>query len=140
MSDWAGMLAWLSDALNTIAAAAEEVSEEEREWVARSGDFFADQVWADPPDGLLPVAIHVTASNHVTRNDPRAVLARVEASRAILEVHKPWNDGRTATFCSEFEHDEQEWPCPTVLWLAYGHRFDIPGYAPSWAPKGVNEP
>lgn len=67
----------------------------------------------------------------------RAVQARIDAERAIVELHKPWNGGGRVTYCSEFEHDEQEFPCPTLCWLAYGHRFDAPGYRAEWAPEGV---
>lgn len=29
------------------------------------------------------------------------------------------------------------WPCPTLRWLAYGHRYDADGFDTAWAPEGV---
>lgn len=81
--------------------------------------------------------LHEQAGFAPTPGDRAAEEARVAAERMIVELHKPWNGGGRVTFCSEFEHDEQEFPCPTLCWLAYGHRFDAPGYRAEWAPGGA---
>ena len=74
---------------------------------------------------------------HIARHDPRGVLARVEAERAIVELHHRDHE------CSVYDHhgevDNCAWvfmePCSTLRVLAYGHRHDAPGYDPAWAPK-----
>jgi len=88
---------------------------------------------------------------HIARHDPRSVLARVEAERAIVELHRSggklcggdleepshWRD--YCATCGSGEPCEYPvyWPCQTLLLLAYGHRHDAPGYRPEWAPEDV---
>lgn len=98
-----------------------------------------------------------TESNDL--HDPPAVLARVEAERAILTEHEPWIDRRTVglvvqagqrprPLCGrcvcDWRMDDDEdpswrmhgpvaWPCRTVRLLAAGWAH-MPGYRQEWAP------
>lgn len=117
------LVAWLRDCLNTLASLADEVDETERIWhVEGSDDIVGLGVWAphDRSNGLveLPMATSLFAAEHIAHHDPHAVLARVEAERALIEIDN--------SACDDI-----------ARWLAYGHRFDIPGYDPRWAPEKV---
>lgn len=129
----AAMVAWLRDALNTLEAMALEVDETEQVWHVEN----ADEVWAERfDDGLVevPIADSMRHAEYIAKHDPRAVLARVEAERAIVEEHGP-DYSLHEPHCSTCGDVPQvEWPCSTITWLAYGHRHDIIGYDPSWAP------
>lgn len=138
------IVAWLRDCLNTLSVLAGEVDETERVWhVEGSDDIIGDDgVWAphdstsaasrfQPPndcdDGLvsIPIATSLFAGEHIAHHDPRAVLARVEAERRILQL---WE-----------ELDADAWLDLVVIDLAYGHRFDIPGYDDAWVPKWAGD-
>lgn len=58
-------------------------------------------------------------------DDLLPVLARVEAERRILQL---WE-----------EPDADAWLDLVVIDLAYGHRFDIPGYEQAWVPKWAGD-
>lgn len=66
---------------------------------------------------------------------PQSVLARVEAERMILndhEDHNGWCQRCEAPTAGAWHEGVQReaFPCPTIRALAYGHRFDAPGYRP----------
>lgn len=77
-----------------------------------------------------------------------AVAARVLAERAIIDLHKPepletiqacsvcdqwlWARGMTAP-----PGTPDAWPCDTLRWLAYGHRYDAPGWQHVWTPEDL---
>jgi hypothetical protein len=163
------LVAWLRDALNTLEAIAAEVDETEREWIVQASDRGEDVVAAGPgaANDSVPMASSLFAAMHIAKNDPRAILARVEAERAIVAEHGPTRgyrdvfglDGelqfepsddpadltypdaaRLCRACGPGDNWQAaqepygELPCDTLRWLAYGHRFDIIGYDPTWAP------
>jgi hypothetical protein len=73
------------------------------------------------------------------------VAARVLAERAIIDLHEPWdltghgNDpayGYACMICSDADAPG-DWPCDTLRWLAYGHRFDAPGWRQEWTPDAA---
>jgi hypothetical protein len=124
------IVAWLQDCLNTLSVLAEETDETERVWhVEGSDEIVGLGVWTphDCNDGLVrvPMATSLFAAEHIAHHDPRAVLARVEAERRILQL---WE-----------EPDADAWLDLVVIDLAYGHRFDIPGYDHAWAPKWAGD-
>lgn len=84
----------------------------------------------------------------------RSVLARVEADKRVIELHQPdapgrfevafgLDRGRSCTRCEvplppgTAGAEPETWPCLTLRWLAYGHRYDADGFDPAWAPEGV---
>ena len=78
---------------------------------------------------------------------PEKTLARVEAERALLREHRP-RGPRADDGCARCFHsadwtggdDYRDYPCETVRWLAYAHRFDAAGWRVEWAPDGVQIP
>lgn len=112
------------------------------EVVVSSTGYDADQVIVSRADAI-----------HIVRHDPRSVLARVEAERALVVAHSqtgpgsldgpPWGRGPVCLACAETIEDggdrAGEFPCRTLRLLAYGHRHDHPGYDPAWAPEGVED-
>lgn len=77
------------------------------EGVISSSGYDADQVIVSYPD-----------ATHIAAHDPRAVLARVEAERMVMASAQA---------------------IPTADWilyeLAWGHRFDYPGWRDEWHPE-----
>ncbi|MCD2193549.1 hypothetical protein LQ327_09150 [Actinomycetospora endophytica] len=60
-------------------------------------------------------------------------LARIDANRAILREYEMWRD-----FYADPERDERTQAfLDGVRWIAWGLRFDRPGWDPSWAPEGA---
>lgn len=146
-----GFLLWLRDALNTLAVIADDpdewVVDDDHESIVIPG---GDDDWSE--------ARSILRAEHIARHDPRSVLARVEAERAIVELHWSFPLSRQVLGTQFAEHKRENdpdshgcghcttddgplvsWPCPTLRWLAYGHRFDIDGYDQRWAlePAGT---
>lgn len=155
MATMEDLVTWLTgvlDRLGKMARAADadiEVTREtpqvpsERRWLLedrngwRGGDYInSDYVCLGPP-----------LAEHVFGQDPRAVLARVEVEQAIVVEHElvdGWDsdddsEGGEVMLCGRCwpEAYGQPGPCRTLRLLAYGHRYDAPGYDPAWAPEGV---
>lgn len=61
-------------------------------------------------------------------------LLRVHVANTTYYVDKPYYEGCDDGDVPGFHG---QWPCPTLRWLAYGHRFNAPGWLPEWAPDGV---
>lgn len=74
------------------------------------------------------------AALHIAAHDPRSVLARVEAERAILNAAVLARE--IAQGDRDLMNDADQWES-ALGWLAYGHRHDMEGYDPAWAPVGV---
>lgn len=96
------------------------------------------------------------AADHlVTLLSSEAVLARIEADRAILAEHPaeqlyrtrqvdhpPWRWEQVLVSgeffcptCSDADEGPEPWPCRTVRLLASGWRT-MPGWQEPWAPEG----
>lgn len=76
----------------------------------------------------------------------RSGLARVEAERAVVALHRPRGVQGGPPYrwtCVVCDHAPVDWeaygdyPCCTLRWLAWGHQFDAPGWQTAWAPEGV---
>jgi uncharacterized protein (DUF2249 family) len=118
---------------------------------ARDHEPHSEGEWVEQSDRVIDVGNgwditadlgHGTWAKHIADHDPRAVLARVEAERVILALHEGERYGTCAT-CTETgsmlaagDSGSAAWPCDTVKLLAYGHRFDAPGWRAEWAPEG----
>lgn len=75
---------------------------------------------------------------HIALHDPRSALAQVEADRAILALHAPWDTSFTGRLghvalilCSTCEN--KDYPCDTVRARASAYRHR-PGWDPAWCP------
>ncbi len=67
---------------------------------------------------------------HIALHDPRAALARVAAERAILtEIASS-----TAQF-PDFDGGHVSGLENAAMLIAWGHRFDAPGFLAEWAPE-----
>lgn len=82
----------------------------------------------------------VTTVEHVRVYEPAAVLADVEAKRALLRLHAlhvSYLKHTGSSVCSVCEDGKQmglDYPCPTVRLLASAYRHH-PGYRAEWAPE-----
>lgn len=117
-----------------------------------AGDW--DRIWV-----LRDGAAGGSLAPHIARHDPATVLARIDADRQILALHKPTQvqvlrtvvDGQwikeTASgcqYCAELCHSrsglgcaddglDAPWPCETIRILASPHS-SRPGYLEKWRP------
>jgi hypothetical protein len=77
-------------------------------------------------------------ARHIAYNDPRSVLAVVEAHRTLLGLHAG-NRSNVCETCSDTEilaasdSGGAAWPCPTVRALASAYRH-APGWDEAWGP------
>lgn len=113
------MVAWLTGVLDEIEQKAHALPG--APWTLHITDY------AYVNSGGEPIATvggpqSVPIAEHIALHDTRSVLARVEAERAVIA-------------------DALAIPTAEVIIaeLAYGHRFDAPGYQDSWAPDGTEE-
>lgn len=84
------------------------------------------------------MATSLHAAEHIAHHDPRAVLARVEAERAMVQrLHDQleWLPTAGSGLVGALGDQEASVYRELLRWHAYGHRFDIPGYDPTWAPQ-----
>lgn len=76
----------------------------------------------------------ITQAQHITLNDPAAVLADIASKRLILSMHAPSASGYECIPCVELDADGYPipWPCPTMRALATAFRH-ADGYRAEWA-------
>lgn len=129
---------WTDDQVGNTWRAVKSTAEYERLIVA---DGFEDGVAIVRPEGLDPEA----TAEHIALHDPAAVLADIEAKRAILDLHSAVLDGKdrpVCDYCDQLCHSrsglmcddpDAPYPCYTVKLLASAYR-DRPGYRAEWAP------
>lgn len=151
------LVAWLTSALDELERVAIEAAkqgannvyysspEETAEWEASQEGVVTDHgvTLAVGAYGVLDEEVGA----HIALHDPRAVLARVEAERAIVHAHTPtkaygYGDGTRG--CPQCDTDEvgyveagDDEGCLTLRLLAYGHRYDAEGFRDEWKPSGV---
>ncbi|QBI56754.1 DUF6221 family protein [Streptomonospora litoralis] len=72
--------------------------------------------------------------------DPTDLLARIDAERRILDVHRPVRVRSTGDLgedfierCSMCDQFPAQYPCSTVRLIAWGYRHR-PGYREEWRP------
>ena len=136
-----GMVAWLRGVLDETEREAREAlqpttllsqftGEHHREpgwgWSLAMGDLRNTVGAALRPGGG-------TICDHIARHDPRAVLARVEAERALLAL---WDADEVPSIGLAYDPSWQVLE-HVLRVIAYGHRHDIPGYDLAWAPDGA---
>ena len=73
---------------------------------------------------------------------PRSALARVEAERMLLDEIELMIQPSAAADPADASlvdsiADRQQTGRDLLRVLAYGHRYDMEGYDPAWAPEGV---
>lgn len=129
---WENELCW--------SPAGEECADHSHSWGHSGPDLYgADREivvssYGHDADGVI---VSREDATHIARHNPQAVIARVEAERMIVWEHREEREPWTAAgpighpICS---HCAGQWPCVTVRALAYGHRFDAPGWREEWAP------
>ncbi len=119
MSDVDGLVEWLTGVLDKLADLA---TESMVSWDRVAG-------WDGP-------------ACHVEAHSPRAVLARVEAERAIVAGLVRTMNARPADpgdyVNSDWVESNAQEAEDALRLLAYGHRFDAPGYRDEWVPAGVS--
>ena len=149
----AAPVTWLTGVLDVVERIAHASSDGPWRWIdphELQGPGGREVLWvngAGPEPALVSDEIDRT---HIALHAPHSALARVEAERAVIALHRP--DGHGAVVACEVcdqwlwegGHTSppgamNPWPCPTLRWLAYGHRFDAPGWLPEWAPNEVQE-
>lgn len=134
------LVTWLRGVLDEIAGVAVAASRSDQtSWSAGN----AARIHPDPTEYRTVTVDFATETvcgsilsekaEHIARHDPRSVLARVEAERAMVD--------RMAVLSASWAgYEEESWQDEVrdmLRWLAYGHRFDAPGYDPAWAPQGA---
>lgn len=90
-------------------------------------------------------AVAAEDAEHIALNDPAAVLADIEAKRAILAEHRPSypvtypkpSGQPTCTTCHDggFDWEPPAWPCRTVRLLIAPFAAH-PDYDQTWRPEG----
>jgi hypothetical protein len=111
----------------------------------RDGHWFDEEDEITDDNGLRLATVNSPpVTSHIAANDPRSVIADLEAKLAILDEHKGvtseyggsgFKTGEMA--CASCGADDGWWgvayPCRTVLLLAAGYRHR-PGYQQAWKP------
>ncbi len=88
------------------------------------------------------VYLHIPQDGpHIARQDPVATLARVEALRALVTLHRPAKNvgGHACRTCfkpgdNEYEMSDGWWPCDTVRQLAATWSWHPDHDQENWAP------
>lgn len=150
MSEMDALVAWLTGALDEIERVAKRAT---REWYV-PGDMTVrgkvSTLSAAYNDVLVVKHTWPQEADHMVLNDPRAVLARVEAERAVVALwSKDWDgeiaarlDGlgmRHAVLEQLTTGSVRSVLTPTLKALAYGHRHDAEGYLDEWKPESVKD-
>lgn len=159
------LLAWLTACLDEIERVAREATDGPWRWrredrlrlETAAGQWEYDAFdathdwWPDATviesSGLEEhdLVIETADAVHIARNDPRSVLARIEAERMLLVAreHLPLAQAvMSAGSLPALAVDDIMGATTSTLdmalrMVAYGHRYDCPGWQDSWAPEGV---
>ncbi len=143
------MVAWLEATLDAIEyAATEAVRAAGATWQQEGHEVMGvDTGHRVVADAYGNAGMSDSDMAHIALHDPRAVLARVEAERAMLRQYADVVEAANRAFDGEDERDSFDVQFEVRVTgrsvtdlrlvlglLAYGHRYDAPGYRPEWTP------
>jgi len=111
-----------------IAFLRARLDEDEKTAHRAHGDLFSVLGQVEYYDGAAEMD-----EQHITRHNPKRVLAEVEAKRQVLIEHQPWRPRWCSTCDVPGDYQGREHGCTTVRLLALPYA-DHPDYRDAWRP------